>query len=356
MTEKSCGTSADEKFQIRCCSNPCSSESEEKEITSEIFQTDSVISSKNRLDHISARLGINRMDHIVKPGLYSLGKPDPDSEVFVTANYTLSFDALRKSLSGFNAWILVLDTKGVNVWCAAGKGTFGTEELIKRIAATNLSKIVNHKKLILPRLSAPGVSALEVLRKTGFRVIWGTIRSDDLPEFLKTGIISPEMKKVSFTFKERIVLTPIEFMHYMPYFAVPAIILGIFGLGAISGKLILTLIAGTVLFPALLYILPTKDFTIKGLCLGYIVMCPVIIWETIHIPTYGLWYFLQVISDLLLWPSITAFLALNFTGSSTFTSRTGAKSEIQRYMKTVFAMFVAGIILAAAAGITGVLL
>jgi len=44
-------------------------------------------------------------------------------------------------MPGRNLWILILDTKGVNVWCAAGKGTFGTEELVFRIADECLSKL-----------------------------------------------------------------------------------------------------------------------------------------------------------------------------------------------------------------------
>ena len=80
----------------------------------------------------------------------------------MTANYKLSFDAIRKNLSGQNGWILVLDTKGINVWCAAGKGTFGTNELVKRIRLVSLEKIVNHKRLILPQLGAAGVAAHKV--------------------------------------------------------------------------------------------------------------------------------------------------------------------------------------------------
>lgn len=91
------------------------------------------ISFSNRIDHFLARWGYKRNDHRVEPGLYSLGNPDPESPVFVTANYTLSFDALRASLANINCFILVLDTKGINVWCAAGKRTFGTDELVNRI-------------------------------------------------------------------------------------------------------------------------------------------------------------------------------------------------------------------------------
>ncbi len=80
-----------------------------------------------------ARWGIGRMDFKVEPGLFAIGAPDASSPVFVSANYKMSFDVLRESLDGRSGWILVLDTKGINVWCAAGKGTFGTAELVGRI-------------------------------------------------------------------------------------------------------------------------------------------------------------------------------------------------------------------------------
>ena len=78
------------------------------------------------------------MHYTVEPGLYAVGKPDERSPVLVTANYKLSFDKLRNELTGRNVWILVLDTKGINVWCSAGKGTFGTMELVGRIESTGL--------------------------------------------------------------------------------------------------------------------------------------------------------------------------------------------------------------------------
>ena len=95
---------------------------------------------RDRVAHWKARWGMGRMHMSVTPGLYRLGAPDRQAPVFVTANYKLSFDALRSNLAGLDAWILVLDTKGVNVWCAAGKGTFGTEELVRRVRQTELDR------------------------------------------------------------------------------------------------------------------------------------------------------------------------------------------------------------------------
>ena len=108
----------------------------------------------------------------------------PDAPVRVSANYTLSFDALHTSLKGIDAHILVPDTDGVNVWCAAGKGTFGTDEIVRRVEKTGLDEVVAHRILILPQLGAPGVSAHQVTKRTVFRVEFGPVRASDLPEYL----------------------------------------------------------------------------------------------------------------------------------------------------------------------------
>ena len=115
-----------------------------------------------------ARWGIGRMSYLVPPGLYAVGSPTPDDPVLVTANYKMSYDLVRSELAGRNVWLLVLETNGINVWCAAGKGTFGTGELVARIEASRLAQVVGHRRLILPLLGAPGVSAHEVRSRTGF--------------------------------------------------------------------------------------------------------------------------------------------------------------------------------------------
>ena len=109
----------------------------------------------DRLGAWKARWGIGRMNYIVPAGLYAIGSPTVDSPVIVTANYKMSYDIVRSSLAGRSLWLLVLETFGINVWCAAGKGTFGTEELVRRIEASGLSKLVNHRKIFLPVLGAP---------------------------------------------------------------------------------------------------------------------------------------------------------------------------------------------------------
>jgi len=283
------------------------------------------------------------MGHRVDPGLYRLGTPTPDSPVFVTANYTLSFDALRSALPETDGYILVLDTKGINVWCAAGKGTFGTDELVRRIELTGLSGIVRHRKLILPQLGAPGISWPEVIRRTGFSIEYGPVRARDLPEFLRTHTATPGMRRVRFPLRDRVVLAPVELVHI----ALPAIVVAVilyFLAGPVSSlAAISAVVAGTVLFPVLLPFIPTRDFSTKGLILGLAVSLPFAAWFASG-PGFTGWVdVLAAATPLLIIPAVTAYLALNFTGSTPFTSRTGVRKEIFRYVKPMAVMAGTGV-------------
>ena len=319
--------------------------------TPEILTTTGTLTFANRLDHFLARWGVNRMGHIVKPGLYRLGNPTPDSLVFASANYTLSFDAVRSALAGTDCYILVLDTKGINVWCAAGKGTFGTQELVRRIGSSGLANVVRHRTLILPQLSAPGISAYEVQRQSGFSVEYGPVRASDLPEYLKTRKATPEMRRVQFPLKDRIVLTPVELVHVILPTVAAAIILYFLAGPLAALAAITTVLAGTVFFPALLPFIPTYDFSTKGLILGEIVAIPFAVAFATN-STMPFWENALIsLAILLIMPALIAYLALNFTGCTTFTSRTGVKKEISRYVPIMSFMVGSGIVLSILLGV-----
>jgi CO dehydrogenase/acetyl-CoA synthase delta subunit len=345
-----CGGGASSAASPPCCApvsgeggTPESNPAPSPGVPPEIRTTTSEITLSNRFDHFLARWAVNRMGHIVGPGLYRLGNPTPESEVFVSANYSLSFDALRSALAGRDAYILVLDTKGINVWCAAGKGTFGTDELVSRIASTGLAKVVSHRRLILPQLSAPGVSWPDVVRRSGFLVEYATVRARDLPVYLKTRKATPAMRRVEFPLRDRALLIPVELVTALPFLLVPAVALLFLGLWLAAAELVLAVLAGTVLFPLLLPVLPTKDFSTKGLILGFLVMVPPAALGADGSSPFQL---AAAVAALLVLPPITAYLSLNFTGSTPFTSRTGVKKEIFRYVPVMAAMVVAGAILA----------
>ena len=302
-------------------------------------------------DHLMARLGVNRMGRAVTPGLYKFGLATPESPVIVTANYTLSFDAVRSALSQHDAWILVLDTKGVNVWCAAGKGTFGTGELIRRVARADLASVVSHRTLILPQLGAPGVSAHEVQKYTGFHVEYGPVRARDLPEYLRTHRATPAMRTVEFSLWDRFVLTPVEVVTAALPMIIAAIVLYFLAGFVASLAAIAAVLAGTVFFPVLLPGIPTKDFSTKGFLLGLVAAIPFAVYFSSRMPAGEVLPALGALIPLLLFPAVVGYLSLNFTGSTTFTSRTGVKKEIFRYVPVMVLLAGLGIASWAVAGI-----
>jgi hypothetical protein len=282
-----------------------------------------------------------------KPGLYALGNPKSDSPVFATANYRLSFDALRSALPGIDGYILVLDTRGINVWCAAGKGTFGTNELVNRIKSTGLTNLVSHRLVILPQLGAAGVSAHEVKRGSGFEVEYGPIRARDLPEYLKTHKATPDMRRVRFDLPDRVILIPAELLHVLvPMLVAAAILFAIAGPLAFLG-VVAAILAGAVLFPILLPWLPTPNFSTKGLILGVLIALPFARATLLANPGLASWFRAGCASIYILaMTPVTAYVSLNFTGSTPFTSRTGVRREIYAYIPVMAWMLGGAIVLA----------
>ena len=306
-------------------------------------ETTSILTTRDRVAHVLARLGFRRSGWRVRPGLYKLGNPGADSPVLVSANYKLSFDILRSRLGGLDAYILVLDTKGINVWCAAGKGSFGTEELVSRIEQARLADEVQTRRLIVPQLGATGVCAHEVHRRSGFKVRFGPVRAEDIPEFLRKGEASDEMRRVRFDMRDRAVLIPVEAKNALPFVA-GAALAAYFGDGALgSAGIAAASAAGLAGFPVLMPLLPGEDFSTKGFVLGGAVGLGAAAAALLaHDGASFASRMVRAASYLLALPPITSFLALNFTGCTTFASPTGVRREMNRYIPVMAAMAGAG--------------
>ena len=295
------------------------------------------------LDHlgtIGARLGVHRNNYLVSPGLYAVGNPGQDSPVMATANYKLSFDSLRFALDGIDAWILVLDTCGINVWCAAGKKTFSTEELVDRIISSSLVSVVAHGKIIIPQLGATGVLASEVKKRSGFSVCFGPVRAKDLRHYLQGGCRADEtMRSVSFTMTERLVLIPVEgyallkkLLWLLPLLLIAS---GIGedwfssvrvwerGLQALLATFA-GIAAGVVIVPLLLPWIPGRSFAVKGLCAGLAL-------GLLHMALATYQNTILEQTGLLCWTAVVgSYLGMNFTGSTPFTSLSGVEWEMRR--------------------------
>ena len=297
-------------------------------------------------DHVGAwkvRWSIGRANYKVTPGLHAVGDPGPESPVLVSANYKLSFDALRAAVPGIDAWLLVLDTRGINVWCAAGKGTFGTDELVNRIALTKLSEVVTHREVIVPQLGAPGVAAHDVLKASGFRVRYGPVQASDLPEYLSSGKqATPAMRRVQFDFIERLKIAPVEFVGALRIAAIVCVVIAILSgvgmdgfvfqrvleVGLPSALIFLaTAISIAFLAPALLPWLPGHAFALKGLWLGLAAAASA--WGV----TQGLPALAPLTLGTIAWffilPALSSFIAMGYTGASTYTSLSGVLKEMR---------------------------
>lgn len=307
------------------------------------------------LGTVSARLGIGRDQYRIAPGLYGIGTPDTDSPVLVTASYKLSFDALRSSLPGVSAWILVVETRGINVWCAAGKGTFSTQEVAGRVKTTSLEKIVTHRRLILPQLCATGVAARRVKSLCGFTVVWGPVHARHIKAFLDNDMkATPAMRKVTFSFRERVELIPVELnqlgkptLYLLPVlFVVSGLGPGFFSIrtaisrGAVALlAYLLAVTAGAILVPVLLPWLPGRAFALKGAGLGAAagaLLAAGVSGQLALAEMVALTFFIMAVSS---------YLAMNFTGSTPFTSPTGVEKEMRRAIPLQAASFLAAVIL-----------
>jgi hypothetical protein len=266
--------------------------------------------------------------------------------VLVTANYKLSFDTLRKNLQGLDTWILVLDTKGINVWCAAGKGTFGTRELEERIMKVKLEEVVSHRTLILPQLGAPGVSSPDVKKETGWTVRYGPVRAEDIPAYLKAGQRKNDaMREVHFLLPDRMAVAPVQLVQAWPMLAAVLAVSMLFalpftyGYGARFFSFFIPLVGGLLVaafaFPALLLYLPFRAFALKGAVLGFA-------WGAASALVSGALIVRDTGVVLLVMPMV-AFCAMNFTGCSTFTSQPGAALEVRRGFFPMAASFFLGL-------------
>jgi hypothetical protein len=299
------------------------------------------------------------MDYSIDPGLYALGAPDRESPVLVSANYKMSFDELRSALPGRDLWILVLDTKGINVWCAAGKGTFGTEELVNRIESSGLNQIVGHRSLILPQLGAPGVAAHKVKKLSGFGVRYGPVRAGDLPAYLDAGYKATRAMRIKgFPLRERAVLIPIELVETIrPTLIIAPALFLIAGVGGPDGfwanalrdgsfavmAFVSAVVAGAIINPLLLPYLPGRAFSTKGLWLGAAVAVAIL---ALHGADLSAWAGrLSVLAWLMIIPAVTAYLAMNFTGASTYTSLSGVNREMRWALPLEIGMGLGGLII-----------
>ncbi len=224
----------------------------------------------------------------IEPGIYRSGNPTNESPIIVTANYVYTYIRVMNDLKGIDAWVLCVDSRGINVWCAARGGDFGNEQLIEAVQATNIQKLSNKKTLILPQLSAGGISAPLLYKDSSnfpYKIKYGPVWSKDLPQYLKERPARKpdKMKLAKFTLSHRLRagITHTTFLFrkiFLIVLAVIALLLLIFSridkfwfVGELAIGVIITNGLLSILFPLTNF---TRKFVIKGVVIGIInVLC-----------------------------------------------------------------------------------
>ena len=151
--------------------------------------------------------------HRAPTGLERIGVPDRSSPVLLTGNFTLTVRRLRDALDGLDAWLLVANSDGINVWCAAGGGHLTHHDVISVLRTSGIAEEVDHRDLMLPQLAAVGVERGPIEAATGWRVQWGPARLEDLPAVLsRGGAVHGHERRIGFPLWERLEMASIWFL------------------------------------------------------------------------------------------------------------------------------------------------
>ena len=100
----------------------------------------------------------------------------PDSPVLLTCNFQLTVERVKRVLEGMDAYLLVANSRGVNVWCAATGGLLTDHDVISVLKTSGIEDRVDHRQVVLPQLAATGIEGKVVQHRTGWRVVWGPVQ------------------------------------------------------------------------------------------------------------------------------------------------------------------------------------
>jgi len=256
-----------------------------------------------------------------RPGLYRIGRPGPEAPLLATSNYRLTVNLVRKHLAGRDAWLLIADTRGVNVWCSAGEGTFSAREIAVTLAASQAERRLTRREMILPKLCLNGVNRREVKERSGFRGLIGPVYARDLPAYLDHDLEkTPAMEQVHFNFWDRMWIG-------VPFTLLLVLVPGVLALGLgrwIRPTLPLWFALAGMLIAASYTWLPTRRHLVKGLILGALLAAGAVIYLLQqHAPG------LSIARSAILLLALELFVTADFSGSTPVSNRTLVEQEFK---------------------------
>ena len=296
----------------------------------------------------------------IEPGIYQSGSPDRTSPIIVTANYEYTYIKVMRSLKYVDAWVICVDSNGINVWCAARGNDFGNEQVTEVVEATDIQNLTEKKTLILPQLSAGGVAIPQLPKKSEkfpFKIVYGPVWSKDLPKFLeeRPARKPDSMKLAKFSLKHRIRagITHTTFL-YRKIFLIPLICIlalifslniflglewstNLWWVGEIFLWILITNLIICLLFPLSNF---TRCFICKGIFFGIINV--IVLGALTWILHNSIWY---VLLNLCLFMWIAFFSTMSFSGYTMSTSHREIQATYPIFTTINIILLIASIVL-----------
>lgn len=122
----------------------------------------------------------------VEPKLYPIGDPRPDSPVFVTTNFSLTYFIVSGEIenSGISAWLVVPECEGMSVLTAWAAGKFSGTTIAAFMKQTAVEQQIKTREITIPGYVAQISGELEE-NLPGWKVLVGPQEAGDLESFIK---------------------------------------------------------------------------------------------------------------------------------------------------------------------------
>ncbi|HEX7510580.1 MAG TPA: acetyl-CoA decarbonylase/synthase complex subunit gamma, partial [Chitinivibrionales bacterium] len=125
----------------------------------------------------------------VEPKMYPVGEPKPDSPVFVTTNFSLTYFIVSGEIenSGISAWLVVPECEGMSVLTAWAAGKFSGASIAKFIKEKEIEKALTTRSIVIPGYVSQISGELEE-NLPGWKVLVGPQEAGDLESFIKAKV------------------------------------------------------------------------------------------------------------------------------------------------------------------------
>jgi len=133
-----------------------------------------------------------------------VGRPDRRSPVLLTTNCDFTVRRVMRALRGLNCYLLVAPAGGLDVWCAAAGGRLTIDSVISILKTSRIAELVDHRRMLLPKLAAAGINIFELRRRTGWFAAFGPVTVEQVPEYLVSRKPNAAASRVGFSIEERV--------------------------------------------------------------------------------------------------------------------------------------------------------